>query len=267
MELMSQRAIEHFNEKLNVLIAHIQTSVENGKLDSQAGALQTKLDALAAQYQNDESLGTARYKLYEAQALLHYFMHQDAQARQFIQEAIKVRGGSYDTAAKLLADLDGRSPAQPVGTGKKPLSGIGGWLLLFVIGLILGALFNAHTIFEDYKLLQDGELLALLPSIKGVLWFEIISCLFIVAGAGGIIYLLANRKKVARNVVIAFLVAVAIIPIIDYEWARSVFAAYPDALTAIEGTSKTIGRNIVYAFIWIPYFMTSKRVQNTLTEE
>lgn len=67
---------------------------------------QAKLDKLAAQYQDDESIGVERYMLYQAQAMLSYRLGETAKARQFIDEAINVRGESYDLAEQLLAHLD-----------------------------------------------------------------------------------------------------------------------------------------------------------------
>jgi hypothetical protein len=66
---------------------------------------QVKLDKLAEKYQNDESLGSERYKLYQAQAMLSYHSGDNSKAKKFIDEAVKSRGDNYEGADKLLGRL------------------------------------------------------------------------------------------------------------------------------------------------------------------
>jgi hypothetical protein len=63
--------------------------------------LQAKLDTLAERYQHNEEIGPARYKLYELQALVHYFNNSDEDALDFINSAIAIRGDDYPRAEKI----------------------------------------------------------------------------------------------------------------------------------------------------------------------
>lgn len=97
---------------------------------------QSRLDEIAAKYQNDESLGADRYKLYEAQALIHYREKNLSAARQWILEAENIAGEQYDFAENLIADIDSVNPSV-----KKELKNITqagsvirafGWLILIL---------------------------------------------------------------------------------------------------------------------------------------
>ena len=64
--------------------------------------IQQKLDNLANLYQNDERLGAARYKLYQAQAMLSFRLGNYDKSRRFIEESVALLGHSYETADQML---------------------------------------------------------------------------------------------------------------------------------------------------------------------
>ena len=69
--------------------AHIIPNALGGRLKPKGIICQTcntKLDALADKYQYSEEISTARYKLYELQALVHYFDGDDDGALDFINQ-------------------------------------------------------------------------------------------------------------------------------------------------------------------------------------
>ena len=76
--------------------------------------VQQHLDKLAQRYQDNESLGTERYKLYQAQAMLSYRSGDSVRANQFIQEATSTRGHSYELAEQLLAHLNNDFTPKPI---------------------------------------------------------------------------------------------------------------------------------------------------------
>src|SRR5579884_3331774 len=103
---------DHYHTEIDKLIGYLEHDTNSpDTLDK----LQAHLDKLAEHYQNDESLGSERYKLYQAQAMLSYRTGDLSKARGFIQEAVNVRGQSYELAEQLLAHLnDGFTPKPTV---------------------------------------------------------------------------------------------------------------------------------------------------------
>ncbi|GEM_PF-2788600 len=119
--------------------------------------------------------------------------------------------------------------------GEEKLKGIGGWLLFFVIGTILGGIFGF-----------DGSLLDMLNLI-----FSII-----------ILVLIFRRSKKAPRVIIVILSIKLLISFLSVILIVLDGSAYDQF--QIEGE---MFRTIVYSVIWIVYFQESKRVKNTFTGE
>lgn len=106
MELAHSTVQQNYIKQVKVLEAKIEKATE-GELDLDAvDDAQTRLDALAEKYQYNEKIGTAIYKLYELQAVIHYFDGNDAKALDFINQAVETRGNSYARAEKLKAQLE-----------------------------------------------------------------------------------------------------------------------------------------------------------------
>lgn len=63
---------------------------------------QAELDSLAQTYQDDESIGTERYLLYHAQALIHWHSGDYETAIMFMEDAINTRNTSYKFAEDLI---------------------------------------------------------------------------------------------------------------------------------------------------------------------
>ena len=120
MELPHSKTRQNYIEQVKVIETNLKDAT-SGKIDhallSQA---QKRLDALASKYQYSEEIGTARYKLYELQALVHFFKGDDDAALDFINQAIEVRGDSYARAEKLKAQSSiirkGRAETREIST-------------------------------------------------------------------------------------------------------------------------------------------------------
>lgn len=136
-------------------------------------------------------------------------------------------------------------------------SGIGGWLIIPAIGLILAPIKAAVTLFLGIITIQNFT-----PELTGDprLWLIglidaalIIACIVVAV-------LFFRERRIAVPAFIGLMATVVIAAAVQVALGISLFGeADADAGKAILGPC-------VYAAIWIPYFLLSKRVKNTFTE-
>ena len=137
---------------------------------------------------------------------------------------------------------------------KPQLAGIGGWLVLPAIGLVLGIIIAIISIVISFSMFSDVSR----AGYGGLYTLEIL------VAFGFFIFLIYNAtrffgKKInAPFMMIAFMVAnVAIsglLLVIDLSAGAEMFAVE---------NGKGLLRGIISAAIWIPYFRVSKRVKAT----
>lgn len=173
--------------------------------------------------------------------------------------------GIYLSAAVLLYRHD---PAGPVAPLDPALQGIGGWLILPAIGvvvtplMVLAELVAGLEVYslatwtllttagsDQYHPLWEPLLLFALAANLGIL---VLSCLVLV--------LFFQRRRSAPKLYIAMICGSALVVLIDHLGARQIPAA------AAEITPKEVvevGRAIVSAILWSSYFLVSKRVRST----
>lgn len=94
--------MQQYHHEVDQLIDHLQHPPDSQEILTR---YQQQLDHLAQEYQANETLGAERHKLYQAQAMISYWQNDFTKARQFIQQAVQVRGSSYKLAEELLAHL------------------------------------------------------------------------------------------------------------------------------------------------------------------
>lgn len=244
--------------------------------------MQKRLDTLAEKYQYNEEIGTARYKLYELQAFVHYFNGDTAEALDFIDQAIETHGGVYERAEKLrnqlLKGVNKAVSIEPEHMSKQERRqryiGLEGWLALFVVGvcasILLGVinLLGYGSVFNDLSS-ASSTAADYVTAITPALWFEIVTNLIFVAIGVWLIILFAKHSRIAKIVAIIYLVGNALFLIVDYAWASSIFETfhvtqYVEA--ELHKASSNTGRAVLAALIWVPYFLLSKRVKATLTK-
>lgn len=153
-------------------------------------------------------------------------------------------------------------------TINKSLEGLGGWLGFFqfsmYVSLLSGIMIFASIIpvygSEIWGALTDPSSDAYDPFWKPLIIFEtvgnIVSILLILL----ILVLLYTKKSLLPKVVITMMVYNVLLVIVDYILLQQI----PMTSLIEDGNStREITRSMLYACIWIPYFLRSKRVRNT----
>jgi Protein of unknown function (DUF2569) len=150
--------------------------------------------------------------------------------------------------------------------------GLGGWLTLVIIGLVVSPLRTAYFLVTGVApIFTEGAWSALTtpgsPAYHA-LWgpliaLELMGNLGLIALAIAALILLLRRSRHAPKVAILWLSWAVLFVVTDYFLGHLIpaVAAQPDP----ESTTDLV-RTIVGATIWIPYFLVSKRVKNTFVE-
>lgn len=283
MQLPHSKTRQTYIDQIKVVEANLKDATSGEKDKALLAQVQKRLDSLAEKYQFSEEIGTARYKLYELQALVHYFNGHDDDALDFINQAIDTRGETYAKAEKIkqrlsLGDSYVTKTVNPDKMTKeqrrKQKIGLEGWLAFFIVGVSLGILLGVINLvgygstFSDLASLQS-DAPDYVAAMTPVLWFEILTNLLSIGLAIWLLVLLAKHKKLAKAIAIVYLVSSAIFLIIDYAWAASVFDTFnvtQYVQAEMSRAARDVGRGVIGAFIWVPYFLVSKRVKRTLTK-
>lgn len=123
MELPHSKTRQAYIEQISVVEANLKEATSGAIDRALLSQVQKRLDTLAGKYQYNEEIGTARYKLYELQALVHFFKGDDDTALDFINQAIETRGDSYSRAEKLKAQILKKSePNEEISTHRQTKS-------------------------------------------------------------------------------------------------------------------------------------------------
>lgn len=153
---------------------------------------------------------------------------------------------------------------------KEGPSGLGGWLVLVFIGLVLSMLRIVSLLLGTHaKLVLDGTLSRLSdpanpgydPMWMPLITFEVIGNLAMLALIASSLILLLMRSRYAPRVVIgmyAFNVALVAGDLLLGQLIEAVAAQPLDTDSLVE-----LARGVLTACIWIPYFLVSVRVRNT----
>jgi Protein of unknown function (DUF2569) len=145
--------------------------------------------------------------------------------------------------------------------------GIGGWLVLPLIALVITPFRVAVTSVRDFSEVLKPEVWAALTTPGGPsyhpLWMPIIvfELLMNLALIGGTIWLLVLFLKKSRRVPTLMVIWIAAsigIQVIDLLLMQLI-----PALAAQAEPPADLVRGVISAAIWIPYFLSSKRVKNT----
>ena len=159
--------------------------------------------------------------------------------------------GAGKMALRELADIDQATEQTKAGepATDQRLAGIGGWLILPAIGLVIGPIITIIALLlRGGVVVADGVLYALALPVEMALLF------FLIYAATRFF----GKRKDAPSILIALMIA-RLVVIVVFLVAESTFGAEE---VAKEGLTSLIF-DIIGAAIWIPYFMVSKRVKAT----
>jgi len=123
MQLPHSETRKKYIEQIKIVEANLKDATSGDIDHALLSQVQKRLDALAEKYQYNEDIGTARYKLYELQAMVHYFKGHDDDALDFINQAIETRGDNYTRAEKLKTQITKshhEEKRHPVRTNSEP---------------------------------------------------------------------------------------------------------------------------------------------------
>lgn len=147
-----------------------------------------------------------------------------------------------------------------------PYYGVGGWLLLFVVGLtILGPLINLAGIGRSLS--DASKIGAMYPSIVTVVYVEAALLLLLTAFSIYAGYCLWTIKPKAVGTAKIFLIVLVIFSFVDLFLVISADFPAPAAREAIRAAVTGIFRSVIYAGVWLLYLSKSERVHATYFAE
>lgn len=271
MQLPQSKASQAYLEQIKNVEANLKEATAGDRDKALLALIQKRLDSLAEKYQYNEEIGNARYKLYELQAFVHYFNGFDDDALDFINQAIEMRGSSYERAEKLkkklsLGDSYLSKTTNPDKMTKEQQReqkiGLEGWLALFTVSIGISTI--AYAVLAVYSLINLNNLPQNADSFASSLMSPYYSFLAfagaVMVGLGvWLVVLLAKWRKLARWIGIVFASLSVIIAFVDYTW-------YADLMTQLSGLGPNSASGGTFvAMLWIIYLCVSRRVKRTLT--
>lgn len=152
--------------------------------------------------------------------------------------------------------------------------GLGGWLILVIIGLVVSPVRIAAMLLQNHApIFTDGTWDVLTTPGSEVyhpLWapligFELVGNLVMIALAFATLFLLVLRSRAAPIAAIGWYGGGLLFVVVDALLAYQIPMLAEQPMDA--ETMGEIVRSVVAACIWIPYFLVSKRVKATFTRD
>ncbi|MDQ3008003.1 MAG: DUF2569 family protein [bacterium] len=147
-------------------------------------------------------------------------------------------------------------------------TGLGGWLIIVGISLILGLIFLLFGLIEYFPLLSEDYDI---PGYLTLLQFEFFTSFIFVVFSIYLINLYFKKNINFPKSYILFLVTYSLYAILDHFLLASLEAPSSEAQQLINDTLSenlsTVSGTIVSSVIWIAYMNKSKRVKGTFISE
>jgi hypothetical protein len=160
---------------------------------------------------------------------------------------------------------------------KAERAGLRGWLLLVGFGIFAGFVASSILVLSTYILDNEGfksfaaemyeTTRSLWPGMQ-YLWmayFASFTLAYLYAG-----YLFIKKKRSFPTVYIWLLVATVSVSVVDWLIASVLFNLYPESVDPSIKSSSLFAltrTDLLFAMIWIPYMMKSKRVKATFIDD
>ena len=157
-------------------------------------------------------------------------------------------------------------------TDNNELKGLGGWLVLVGIGVVISPIRLLVTLVPTYKPIFEGgtwEAIttvgseAYTPYFGSLLIGEITFNSIMVVASIFLLFLFFSKHYLFPKLYIAIVASSLIFIPLD-AWA--VTKVFPGESMFDPETTKEFIRSLIAGFIWIPYMLVSKRVQATFIE-
>lgn len=161
---------------------------------------------------------------------------------------------------KIETKKEEKKTAQIPSVPQKELKGLGGWLSLVAIGLLVTPLLLGSSMIEVWSLLSEGGLNS---DVSSLLWFELLLNGVLVCFILYLIFLFSKERKEFPRLYILYLASSAIVVLTDFAWANSI-----PGLAGVEEVADPtqVGRALVTGTVWTLYMLMSKRVKNTFVK-
>ncbi|MEZ2894226.1 DUF2569 domain-containing protein [Providencia rettgeri] len=153
----------------------------------------------------------------------------------------------------------------PSSQPRQELTGIGGWLILPMLGIVLSLIILPFSIYEqnvqviEYWIeLTDPQSSSFIPLFKELIYFEVLGNVILYATLLFLSYVFFTKKKLTIKIYIFFQIFSLVLTVTDIILASILLDLEVDA-----SDIKDIFRALIACAIWIPYFLVSRRVKNT----
>lgn len=147
--------------------------------------------------------------------------------------------------------------------------GLGGWLILVGIGIVVGPFRMAFIMLETYREVSANGTWEILttqgsgfyyPELAALIVVEMVVNLAILAASVYVAYLFFTKRRSLPAWYIGVAVFSLVFVVVD---AIVVSAMLPDMPLLDSETAREMGRSLIQVCVWVPYMLVSKRVKNT----
>lgn len=147
--------------------------------------------------------------------------------------------------------------------------GIGGWLILPTIGLVLSPLRMGFQFFTDllpvfasdtWRQLNDASRAGHQPMLPTLIVAELVANVAMFAFTLVLIWLFFRKSRRTPRLFVIWLILLLVVQVVDTTLISSL------GLPIDKDSVRDIVRSLVATAIWVPYFLVSKRVRNTFVE-
>ena len=149
---------------------------------------------------------------------------------------------------------------------KSVKQGIGGWLILPAIGVLVGPIVFIFQMISYNEIFTDGTYDTLtassteVPLFKYLIWTEVTYNVILLSASLWLFYTMGARKKIFPKLYISIAIASLLFLILDTLAASIVF---PTINVVDDESIKDIFKLLISTVVWVPYMLVSKRVKNT----